>query len=92
MATPTGWTHEEAKKHDIVERLFERCATYDSEGLSCPERMPAHGAGSDPSEYLLPRDILLNGEQVLLIGPEWCERCTAAMHIQVLRKLLQVWP
>lgn len=28
MAAPTGWTHEEAKQHDIVERLFERCATY----------------------------------------------------------------
>lgn len=37
----SGWTLEEAKEHDIVERLFERCTTFDPEGKPCPYRMLA---------------------------------------------------
>jgi hypothetical protein len=29
----SGWTHEEAKRHTLVERLRERCSTYG--GATC---------------------------------------------------------
>lgn len=32
----TGWTHEQAKQHTVVERLLERCAAYG--GGTCQER------------------------------------------------------
>lgn len=31
-----GWTHEEAKRHTLIERLHERCALYG--GATCPEK------------------------------------------------------
>lgn len=31
----TGWTHEEAKRHTLAERLRERCATYSPTGAPC---------------------------------------------------------
>lgn len=33
--TEYGWTHEEAKLHTVVERLFERCAAYSPRGRTC---------------------------------------------------------
>lgn len=33
-----GWTHEEARQHTLVERLFERCSTYAQDQLPCPEQ------------------------------------------------------
>lgn len=33
----SGWTHEEARQHDVVERLRERCSTY-AGGTTCPEK------------------------------------------------------
>lgn len=35
-----GWTHEEAMTHTLVERLFERCAAYAQDFLSCPDQGP----------------------------------------------------
>lgn len=32
-----GWTHDEAKRHTLVERLYERCATYSPTGNACPQ-------------------------------------------------------
>lgn len=33
-----AWSHEEAKTHTIVERLFERCSIYAQDFLPCPEQ------------------------------------------------------
>jgi hypothetical protein len=31
----SGWTHDEAKQHTVVERLVERCAVYAQDQLPC---------------------------------------------------------
>ena len=31
-----GWAHEEAKRHSVIDRLLERCATYG--GGTCEDR------------------------------------------------------
>lgn len=33
-----GWSHEKAKEHTLVERLFERCATHSPAGVDCTRR------------------------------------------------------
>lgn len=32
-----GWSQEQAKTHTLVERLFERCATYAPSAKTCPD-------------------------------------------------------
>ena len=32
-----GWTHEEAKRHSLIDRLRERCRTYSSSDKTCDE-------------------------------------------------------
>ena len=35
---PRGWTHEEAKKHTVMDRLLERCSVYAQDFMACPDR------------------------------------------------------
>lgn len=50
-----GWTHEEAKRHTLVERLHERCALYG--GSTCPDRLDL--AHDDWCERCLAAEVLL---------------------------------
>jgi hypothetical protein len=56
----SGWTHEEAKRHTVVERLFERCRTYVPDGRACYMRLRKE----DWCERCLAADRLIElGEQ-----------------------------
>lgn len=56
-----GWTHEEAKKHTLVERLWERCAVYGGKPCAAKPEL----AHDDWCERCLAAEVLVSVASVI---------------------------